>query len=438
MAQSQPISLADLLADAENPRLSEPREGQRDILRALAELQGNKFTRLAGDIVEYGLNPGDPFFVIPAENGSLRFIVVEGNRRLAALRALENPDTFEGAVQPRTLTTLRRLAKSYQEAPIEMVNCTLFNNREETRHWVHLRHAGESEGAGIVRWPSDAASRFAAGTGEGPTETQALNFLEKRADITSLERSRVPATTLRRLLDTPRVRERIGLGYKDRKLQMLAGEDDVAKALLWIVQGLLTGEITEPKITSIQDRIDFANNLPEDIVVATKEGEGVDLSEAERRTPKRRKRIPKPKPRTILIPSDCDINVTDERISRIESELRRLDIEDFSNSVGVMLRVFIELSGDNYITRQNLKGIREKDSLAKKLTAVTKDLQARSKLSDKQATPVLKACQAGSLLAPSISLMHEYVHNPYLFPSTSDLRNAWDNLEPFIKALWEV
>ena len=33
--------------------------------------------------------------------------------------------------------------------------------------------------------------------------------------------------------------------------------------------------------------------------------------------------------------------------------------------------------------------------------------------------------------------MHEYVHNPYLFPSASDLRNAWDNLQPYIIAVWE-
>ena len=203
MAQSQTVPLADLRADTANPRLAQTSEGQRETLRALAAEQGTKLTVLARDIVAYGLNPGDPFYVIQLEDGLQRFVVIEGNRRLAALRALENPDIFEGAIKSGTLTALRRLGKRFQDAPIEMVNCTLFNSREESRHWIQLRHTGESQGAGTVKWRSDAATRFAAGTSEGPTETQALDFLERRGDITPVERSSVPATTLRRLLDTP-------------------------------------------------------------------------------------------------------------------------------------------------------------------------------------------------------------------------------------------
>lgn len=441
MAQPQTVPLADLLADGANPRLSQSSEGQRETLRALAAEQKSKLPVLARDIVENGLNPGDPFYVMQLEDGSQRFVVIEGNRRLTALRALENPDLFDGAVRPGVLTSLRRLGKRYQVAPIESVNCTRFANRAESRHWVELRHTGEAGGAGTVRWRSEAASRFAAGTGDLPTESQALDFLDRRGDITALERSRVPVTTLRRLLETPRFREKIGLGLQNKRLMLLAAEAPVAKALNWIVQGLISGAITEPKISSIQDRIKFANDLPPDVVVVpTAKGNGVNIATVGKPTkgkPKATSKDVKPKPRINLIPKDCVMNITDERLRMIEVELRRLDLEDFTNSVGVMLRVFIELSGDSYMARTGLQGVKEKDVLSKKLTAVTKDLQSRSKLTMKQATPVFKACVGDSLLAPSIKLMNEYVHNPYLFPSASDLRNAWDNLQPFMIAVWE-
>ena len=142
------------------------------------------------------------------------------------------------------------------------------------------------------------------------------------------------------------------------------------------------------------------------------------------------------KPRSVLIPKDCAIRVTDERQRKIEWELRKLDLEQFTNSVGVMFRVFIELSCDSYIDHTPLPRIKERDTLAKKLKAVTEDLQSRAKLSGKQAIPVLKACEPDSLLAPSINLMNQYVHNPYLFPSDTDLRTAWDNLQPFVIAVW--
>ena len=223
MAQFQELPAAILLPDIENPRLAQSNEGENETLRALAEEQGSKLAVLANDIVQHGLSPGDLFYVLQMEDGSQRFAVLEGNRRLTALRALENPTRFKGAIKTGTLSKIGKLGEQYRKAPIEYVNCAVFNDRDEAHHWIELRHTGEAQGAGTVRWRSDAASRYAAGTEAGPTETQALDFLERRGDITSLTRSQIPPTTLRRLLDTPYVREKIGLGYKDKKLQVLAG-----------------------------------------------------------------------------------------------------------------------------------------------------------------------------------------------------------------------
>ena len=437
MAQPQLIPSADLLVDVENPRLIQGSQGQRETFRAIAEEQGPKLSVLAKDIAEYGLNPGDPLYVIelPASVPQ-RFIVLEGNRRLAALRALENTDMFEVSVKAGVLTALRRIGKAYQQAPIDNIYCVLFVNREEAEHWILLRHTGQAGGAGIIPWGSDAATRFKARGGVGQTETQALDFLQRRGDLSAADRARTPATTLRRLLETPRIRERIGLGLEDRRLKLLADQEPVARALQWIVNGLIAGDIREPQVSTIQDRIKFANTLPPEILVTSTGAEAVDLASVETPTRTRQPQVRPPKPRNFLIPKDCAISVADERQRKIEWELRKLDLEQFTNSVGVMFRVFIELSCDSYIDRANLPKIKERDTLAKKLKAVTVDLQSRAKLSDKQATPVLKACEPDSLLAPSINLMNQYVHNPYLFPSDTDLRAAWDNLEPFVIAVW--
>ena len=138
----------------------------------------------------------------------------------------------------------------------------------------------------------------------------------------------------------------------------------------------------------------------------------------------------------MLIPSDLALNITDERLRHISIELQRLSLANYPNAVSILIRVFIELSADIYIDRNSLTGVRERDKLVKKLASVTDDLVRRNKLTPKQAAPVKKACEEDSLLAPSIVLMHEYVHNPYMFPSDSDLRNTWDNLQPFVIAIW--
>ena len=90
MSEVIAIRPADLLIDEINPRLAEPNVGQRQAQRALAHELQRKVQAIAADIVKFGLNPLELPVVMASEDG--RYIVLEGNRRLGALKALENPE----------------------------------------------------------------------------------------------------------------------------------------------------------------------------------------------------------------------------------------------------------------------------------------------------------------------------------------------------------
>lgn len=92
------VRVADLLVDEENPRLPTPNRGQREALRKIAEDQDRKLLKLAEDIVEHGINPAELFIVTATTEKPPRYIVLEGNRRICALKALEAPDIVSGAV----------------------------------------------------------------------------------------------------------------------------------------------------------------------------------------------------------------------------------------------------------------------------------------------------------------------------------------------------
>ena len=68
-----------------------------------------------------------------------RYVVLQGNRRLTALKALENPEWLIGAMQPSEVDQMRGLSRKYQDNPIESLLCIVVSNREEARHWTMLR-----------------------------------------------------------------------------------------------------------------------------------------------------------------------------------------------------------------------------------------------------------------------------------------------------------
>ncbi len=197
MAETISTSPANLLIDVENPRLPQPNVGQRDAQRAIAHDQERKLVALAKDIVQNGLNPSELPIVMPLNDDLKRYVVLEGNRRLIALKALENPEWLVGAVGPVVVAAMRKLSSDYQEAPVESIQCLTVKTREEAQHWIELRHTGENEGAGIVRWGSDEAARFRSRTVGLEAHSQALNFLEGRGDLTPEERREVPAASYR-------------------------------------------------------------------------------------------------------------------------------------------------------------------------------------------------------------------------------------------------
>jgi hypothetical protein len=429
MPDIQSLQPSNLLVDPENPRLSEPSQGQREVLRLMATHQQRKLLVLAKDLVENGLNPSDLPIVMPAGDDLNRHIVLEGNRRLVALKALENPDALVGAIDGPVITELRELSREYQRAPIDYVRCVVVKDRADAEHWITLRHTGENEGAGTVRWGADESARFRARSGGVEIHTQALDFLENNGHLTPAERSKVPVTSLKRLLGTPEVRAKLGLGLQDGKLQVLADEAAVSKALKYVVNELISGTKKTKNIYHKEQRIDYAESLPATIIVTqTKKARDIDsvrLSKA--KAPRKQPKVVQVRPRDHLIPRDCVLSISQARLQAIEGELRALSLENYANAVSVLLRVFIELSIDEYLDSHSLT-CTATDKLRNKAEAVVADLLSRKKLTSQQARPVRRAMQKGSFLAPSIDLMHDYIHNQNVFPAPADLRANWDSL----------
>ena len=86
------LKIGSLLLDQSNPRIPAV-TSQRDALQQVLDDQQEKLANLADDIVEVGMSPTDNFLVMRSPTASDKFIALEGNRRLAALKILQNPSS---------------------------------------------------------------------------------------------------------------------------------------------------------------------------------------------------------------------------------------------------------------------------------------------------------------------------------------------------------
>ena len=450
MIERKDLLVANLLFDEENPRLPQAHLGQSGTLRSMARRQGIKLQSLAADILREGLNLAYLFIVTPHPTQTGYYIVLDGNRRLAAIRAMEAPDQIAEVMAVAVASAIKRLSSAYRTDPIEEVHCLVVEQREEADHWIELAHTGEMEGAGSVLWGTDESARFKSRiTGKPPNlGTQALNFLEGRGVITPDQRTEIPSTTLTRLLTTPPVRTSMGLILKDGALRAIGEPESITNALAYVVKRLRERRLTVNDVRSREQRDAFAKAFPSelrvdstidpveamalhDIQPSNQQGRGIGIGG----DTLRRNRQKPPPPRNCLIPPDCVLDINSPRLRAIEQELRRLRLDVTPNAVGVLLRVFLELSMDAYIRKEQLP-IQERARLSQKLSGVKKHLLEENRITEHEAIPVEHAAAKDSFLSPSVTVLHAWIHNPHMNPVGRELRTHWDNLQPFMVAVW--
>src|SRR3989338_9008124 len=90
------LSVTNLHLDAKNPRLGREVSGRapREIIQYLFD--HDKAYEVAELIAKHGYFPSEPLIAVWEDN---HHVVVEGNRRLAALKALREPGLLEGPIQ---------------------------------------------------------------------------------------------------------------------------------------------------------------------------------------------------------------------------------------------------------------------------------------------------------------------------------------------------
>lgn len=209
----------------------------------MIEDQEDKLYSLAYDIVINQLSPVDLIIVTPGEDVN-KYIVLEGNRRVTALKLLNNPNLIDD----KYLSLRRRFQKLHKDkfdaiSNLKNIECAVFENPSDADIWIKRKHSGELNGVGTVTWNSQQKQRFEEKTeGKSSISLQIIGLLRSHPDVSEEIKKALPKlniTNLQRLMSDPYVREHLGLDINNGILVSNINVGEVIKGLVKIVTDIL-------------------------------------------------------------------------------------------------------------------------------------------------------------------------------------------------------
>jgi hypothetical protein len=450
-----------LRLDEKNYRTG-PVNGQREAIQAIIADQKQKLVNLAKDILEMdGLSPGEPLWVY-REISTGDYVVVEGNRRVTALKLMDNPLLADGTPLEKEF---RALATRFAANPIRQVTATVFPSYEAAAPWRRRRHLSSGSGVGLEGWKTLAKAR--ADRDHGEKARRVLSVIEYLQDDSEewqqIEMALDPKwTTVERVLNAEPMKTDLGINIdtKTGQVSFENGNEAAGRKLLRAILGTMatTGfEFAEIEKAGHREAFldRFSGMAVKAAPTAPKKPPAWASQVAKPGTPATPApaAAAKPKPkadtgkRQTLAPTTSarSFVVHGARLNGIYGECRKLKVLKNENGAALLLRVFIELSTEALLSEKNV-AIPHKYGKAGKtnwddigIPLVAKVQIALDMLDPtnkaKEFQPVRVGLDENSHGVASINTLHGYFHNRRLTPEAGNVMKAWDIWEPYLSAL---
>ena len=455
MSEHLELYIDDLLLDRDNPRLGST-SSQSEALESIVRLNPGHFQNLMGSINDNGLDPGDSLYVIPSEDGK-DYVVLEGNRRLSALKVLSNPNVLQGTNLPEGMKKpLVQEATGFERLEVEPIRCVRFDDREEANDWIRRRHTGAARGEGRINWRPLEIQRFS----DDYTTIDVIDFVERNADYpkegwekAQLALSSGKSTNLTRLLESSAGQSHLGITVQtepDRKTPLLGVDPNWAlQVLKRILDDIVNNVVDSRRLNRASDIEKYFANLPPDLqpeidtaVATPKAFRDISLSGSQVVPPSKPppKTKPPPRKRRALAPKRHPFDTTKStKLGMLLNEAGSLDVSKFPLSCAFVLRAVVELGVNDYMKANSLprkkRGSRRELELTKKAETVLQHIESCGTFPSSE----LRAFRR-NLLEPrsacSIQSLNGFVHGPYDLPTSDALRAGWESVIPVLTATY--
>ncbi|EXI61609.1 hypothetical protein MHD_04485 [Mannheimia granulomatis] len=443
------LKITSLYLDAKNPRHI-PIENQKEIIKHMIEKE--KVRELAKDIAEKGMtNPLDLIGVV-AENG--KRIVLEGNRRICALKLLNNP-----SLAPKKHQKYFEKLQHQMLGPIQAVTVYQFATRPEATPWLSTLHTASSS-TSRKAWSPEQKTRFEQGVNGNPSHAAALTVLDFSLEnnLISPEQSQKVITTITRMLSSPEVREAFGIvtGAKERNMLINITLEEFTAIITQYFTDFDDPNHNIGSRSNKVDRLKYIKHLSQQGKIPTTrlekpielipgiystENSTLNNSTTQSTAPKR---IKKTRPGQIIT---YDLAISVSKIQSIYLEIKdKLNVYITPYATAALLRALIEQSCDYFLTQT--KGIQfhekgqtisvtEKSILRVKILGIAQYLEKNQYLEKKELAMLTNECADKKDGTGTLNLLHSILHNYAHNINADQIISAYNNLKPFIIAIWE-
>ncbi len=460
------VPITDLLLDTHNPRIRHGQDQNDCIARILRERES--FLNLLKDIASDGLTPDH---ILVSKDTEGKWVVRDGNRRITALKLLNQPTLC--LPDSGLVNLIGRIADAEAANIPEMIDCLACDDERTILKYLERKHTGENSGAGQRNWSALLKSLFnlqLKASDQNRRAAQLVQWVEEQGmqveddfNITNLQRG-LNATTL----------ALIGFAIENDALKPTLPVPQAYALAARVVNDVATKRINvtrtgEPgSIFTSDEQLAYfqrvraevgpapqsqatANESPSPEASTTAPGSAPSpKAEAPATTsPDTPEGEPKPEPKPqspTKAPWDrvclfgprknaspgITIPASETKARSIIVELRNLNPNVTPLSTAMLLRALLELSNDYYRERKSLK---PEQYLHKSMATTADHMQTAGLMSKQQHDLVMRYTRTEEGML-HVKTVQAYLHKDNFHPNAQVLNTFWDEIGCFVVACW--
>jgi len=453
--------VSNLLLDHKNPRFSHTKESlsQNELINEM--VRNYKIYDLARSIANDGYFP-DKNLIVVKEEGKL--FVLEGNRRIAALKSLLHPDIISGKEKEKFTILSAQIDETYVKAiPIVMTPSRIAANPI-----IFKEHTGNT----AMPWSRIMQAEFyVRQLNDGFTIDQLANeYHRSKSDINKFlklhymyniarnfnyenkeieekvqDKQNFPASVLERVYDSATMRDFLGITFDSNGgVKGDSDKEEFEKVFKRIVNDIVLEKEDTRTLNSEDNFKRYAKNLipfkPKKKGRFTHE----DFIKRDVTEP-----IPEPagppikkgiKKSAAIIPSGLPFRLKNaSNLHKNYLELRKLPVKSYPNTTAVMLRTFLDKTLRIFLKRHGIKEILGKQkgeeikiklpdaSLGELIDYISS--KEVNLIEDDNVKKTLRKFKSSGDASNSLSALNSVTHNEEFSLTEPEIRDIWPNLE---------